>query len=135
MRTDHLYDELKRLKKEVARLIEARSIKKGRSVLCQGATVKYTWIKQHATEFAVDAMCRFLQVSRSAYYDWLHRVPRWAKKKIPIFRVFSKAYSRKAWQPTNRLYLNISKCFITVSDSSANGYMALVDYELQLKAA
>jgi len=37
--------------------------------------VKYAWIQQHATEFAVGSMCRFLQVSRSAYYDWLHRVP------------------------------------------------------------
>jgi transposase InsO family protein len=37
--------------------------------------VKYAWLKQHATEFAVGSMCRFLQVSRSAYYDWLHRVP------------------------------------------------------------
>lgn len=37
--------------------------------------MKYAWIKQHATEFTVGSMCRFLQVSRSAYYDWLHRVP------------------------------------------------------------
>ncbi|HSN24030.1 MAG TPA: IS3 family transposase [Methylomicrobium sp.] len=81
-RTDeHLYEELKRLKKEVARLTEERGfIKKGGSVLCQGATVKYAWIQQHATEFAVDSMCRFLQVSRSAYYDWLHRVPSTSKK-------------------------------------------------------
>jgi putative transposase len=37
--------------------------------------VKYAWIQQHAMEFAVGSMCRFLQVSRSAYYDWLHRIP------------------------------------------------------------
>jgi putative transposase len=37
--------------------------------------VKYAWITRHTKEFTVDAMCRFLQVSRSAYYDWLHRMP------------------------------------------------------------
>jgi hypothetical protein len=41
---------------------------------------KYAWIKQHATEFALGSMCRFLQVSRSAYYDWRHRVPTTAEK-------------------------------------------------------
>jgi putative transposase len=42
--------------------------------------VKYAWIQQHATEFTVGSMCRFLQVSRSAYYDWLHRAPTTAEK-------------------------------------------------------
>jgi transposase InsO family protein len=35
--------------------------------------VKYAWIKQHVTEFSVKSMCRFLSVSRSAYYAWLVR--------------------------------------------------------------
>ncbi|MBT9100263.1 IS3 family transposase [Methylovulum psychrotolerans] len=55
-------------------------MKKGGSVLCQGATVKYAWIKQHTTEFPVDSMCRFMQVSRSAYYAWLQR-PQTATEK------------------------------------------------------
>ena len=37
--------------------------------------MKYAWIKQHRREFTVLSMCRFLQVSQSAYYGWLHRVP------------------------------------------------------------
>lgn len=37
--------------------------------------MKYAWIKHHTADFAVNTMCRFLQVSRSAYYDWLHRMP------------------------------------------------------------
>jgi transposase InsO family protein len=37
--------------------------------------VKYAWIKQHRPEFTVLSMCRFLQVSQSAYYAWLHRAP------------------------------------------------------------
>lgn len=42
--------------------------------------MKYAWIKQHTTDFAVNAMCRFLRVSRSAYYDWLHRMPTTGEK-------------------------------------------------------
>ncbi|TYP68881.1 MULTISPECIES: IS3 family transposase [Nitrosomonas] len=36
--------------------------------------MKYAWIKEHVNEFAVDSMCCFMEVSRSAYYAWLHRV-------------------------------------------------------------
>ncbi|QFY44131.1 IS3 family transposase [Candidatus Methylospira mobilis] len=73
VRTDErLYGELKRLKLENSRLKEERGfIKKGGSVLCQGTTVKYAWIKQHRDEFSAKAMCRFMKVSRSAYYAWL----------------------------------------------------------------
>ena len=35
--------------------------------------MKYAWIKQHTPEFSIDSMCRVMQVSRSAYYAWLHR--------------------------------------------------------------
>ncbi|MGG7056419.1 IS3 family transposase [Nitrosomonas halophila] len=31
-------------------------------------------MKQHVKEFSVDSMCRFMTVSQSAYYAWLHRV-------------------------------------------------------------
>ena len=37
--------------------------------------MKYAWIKKHTEEFAVETMCRFMRVSRSAYYDWLQREP------------------------------------------------------------
>jgi putative transposase len=42
--------------------------------------VKYAWIKNHMTEFPVDLMCRFMRVSRSAYYAWLHRTPATGEK-------------------------------------------------------
>jgi len=42
--------------------------------------VKYAWIKQHKAEFPVDSMCRFMRVSRSAYYTWLHRTPTQGEK-------------------------------------------------------
>jgi putative transposase len=37
--------------------------------------VRYAWIKQQGNEFPVTSMCRFMDVSRNAYYDWLHRSP------------------------------------------------------------
>ena len=32
--------------------------------------MKYAWIKQHEAEFSANVMCRFMSVSRSAYYAW-----------------------------------------------------------------
>jgi transposase-like protein len=64
VRTDErLYDELKRLKKEVARRTEERDL----------SLAKYAWIKQHTKDFSVEAMCRFLKVSHSAYHARLQR--------------------------------------------------------------
>jgi len=79
VRTDeHLYEELKRLKKEVAQLAEARNpllralgVKKAAAYLCPVGTLprnncevskghKYAWIKQHDNEFCVHPMCRFI---------------------------------------------------------------------------
>lgn len=37
--------------------------------------MRYAWIKQQGNEFPVTSMCRFMDVSRNAYYDWLHRSP------------------------------------------------------------
>ena len=37
--------------------------------------MRYAWIKQQGNEFPVTSMCRFMGVSRNAYYDWLHRSP------------------------------------------------------------
>lgn len=35
--------------------------------------MKVAWIKQHEPDFSVKSMCRFMSVSRSAYYGWLER--------------------------------------------------------------
>lgn len=58
--------------------------------------MKYAWSQQHATEFAVGAMCRFLQVSRSAYYDWLHRVPSTSKKDDAALTVILQSEFNKS---------------------------------------
>ena len=72
----HLYDELKELRKENKRLKEERGagyLKKSRRVLCERKPVKYAFIKSHQSDFSVSRMCEVLEVSGSAYYDWLHR--------------------------------------------------------------
>jgi transposase InsO family protein len=38
--------------------------------------VKYQWIKQHANEFSIQLMCRVMEVSRSAFYQWMHEPQR-----------------------------------------------------------
>lgn len=35
--------------------------------------VKYAWIQEHKHEFSVSTMCGVMDLSRSSYYEWLHR--------------------------------------------------------------
>jgi putative transposase len=51
----------------------ARHFKKGSSVLCQRARVKYGFIRAHQDEFSVSRMCVVLKVSRNGYYGWRDR--------------------------------------------------------------
>jgi putative transposase len=37
--------------------------------------VKYAWIKEQSNDFSVGTLCRFMAVSRSAYYAWSQRSP------------------------------------------------------------
>jgi transposase InsO family protein len=58
--------------------------------------VKYAWIKQNAADFAVLRLCRLMEVSRSAYYSWLHRTPTHTEKSDQtiteiIVRAFRKS--------------------------------------------
>ncbi|WP_411834961.1 IS3 family transposase [Pseudoxanthomonas mexicana] len=64
--------EIRRLKAELRRVTEERDIpKKSRRVLCQGVRAKYAFMRAHAREFRLVAMCRVLGVQRSGYYAWL----------------------------------------------------------------
>ncbi len=33
--------------------------------------MKYAWIKTHSEDFPINALCAFIKVSRSCYYEWL----------------------------------------------------------------
>ena len=39
-------------------------------------SAKYAVIHRHRNEYPVSVMCRFFQVSRSGYYDYVHRLGR-----------------------------------------------------------
>ena len=75
VRTDeHLYDELKRLKKDVAHLTEERDLwtRRQRTLrytqdrLCQRNTVQTAWILEQSVDYNVALLCSVLSVSRSA---------------------------------------------------------------------
>jgi putative transposase len=60
--------------------------------------VKFAWIKQQSNEFSTHLMCRFMSVSRSAYYGWLQRKPtaheRVASQLTPIIQaLFTKNWA------------------------------------------
>ena len=64
--------EIKRLKRDLARVTEERTIlKKCDRVLCARVSVNYAFIEAHRAAFSVRSMCRVLAVRFSGFYAWL----------------------------------------------------------------
>ena len=68
---EHLYEELKRLRKENARLKEERDILKKEEAYFAHSCREVRVDSTAASEFRVSRLCRMLEVSRSGYYEWL----------------------------------------------------------------
>ena len=49
-------------------------LKKGQCLLCERNEVKFDFIKNELHDFPVITLCRVMQVSTSAYYDWIFKV-------------------------------------------------------------
>ncbi|MCT2539968.1 IS3 family transposase [Sedimentimonas flavescens] len=64
--------EIRRLKRELARVSEERDIlKKANRVFRQGCKVRYAFVAEHRGQFSVRAMCRCLRIQPSGFYAWL----------------------------------------------------------------
>jgi transposase-like protein len=64
--------EIKRLKRELARVTAERTIlKKSDRVLRAKVSVRYAFIEAHRSEFSIRSMCRVLAVHFSGFYAWL----------------------------------------------------------------
>lgn len=64
--------EIKRLKRELARVTEERTIlKKCDRVLCARVSVNYAFSEAHRAAFSVRSMCSVLAVRFSGFYAWL----------------------------------------------------------------
>ena len=103
---EHLYEELKRLRKENARLKEERDIlKKGGGVLRATAAVKYAWIRQQLAEFRVSRLCRMLEVSRSLAHRRVACPPFSIPRRKPIDSCRRKCSTilRRGVAPTARV--------------------------------
>jgi len=71
-----LLEENKQLNKKNRRIRRRASyFKKSRSVFCQGATVKYAFIKENSAHYRVETLCSVLEVSPSGYYQWRKATP------------------------------------------------------------
>ncbi|TNF98446.1 MAG: IS3 family transposase [Gammaproteobacteria bacterium] len=68
------YDEIIKLKKELAQVKQERDfLKQGGGIFCQGVEMRYQCIERHRSHYPVRMMCQALQVSRSGYYAWRTR--------------------------------------------------------------
>jgi transposase len=78
---EHLYEELKRLKKDNSRLREERDLLKKAAAYfakcaycwCSTSLVKYAWIDRYKNDYPIARLYRFMQVSTSSYSAWLKR--------------------------------------------------------------
>ncbi len=52
-------------------MIQERDLLKRPQRTLQGNFVKYAWITDQAKDYPVTILCRFMDVSRSCYYDWV----------------------------------------------------------------
>lgn len=69
-----IQSELKRLKKELAKVkLERNIIEKCAGCLQAHTQVKFEFIDQHISCFPVKDMCRILDVSTSGYYKWRNK--------------------------------------------------------------
>lgn len=70
MNDTHLYEKLKRLWCENARLKEeCELLKKGDDLLRQGISLRYAFIEAHERAFDTALMCRVVEASHSGYYE------------------------------------------------------------------
>ncbi len=63
--------ELKRLRKELARVTEERLIKKSGGILRKRIQLRYAFIKDNKTHTPVRRLCKLFDVHPSGYYAWL----------------------------------------------------------------
>ncbi|MFD2854555.1 IS3 family transposase [Seohaeicola zhoushanensis] len=93
--------EIRRLKRELARVSEERDIlKRPPRVFRQGCKVRYAFVAEHRGQFSVRAMCRCLRIQPSGFYAWL---------KAPLSkRAYEDARQtellKEAWVESGKVY-------------------------------
>jgi putative transposase len=73
--------------------------------------MKYAWIKQQAAKYPVKRLCRLMNISRSAYYEWLDRSPTSTEKEDQaLTEMIVKAFKKsRATYGTRRLKKELFK--------------------------
>ncbi|MEP3431169.1 MAG: IS3 family transposase [Roseibium sp.] len=94
-------DEIRQLKRELARVTEERdNLKKSGRVLRQGCKVRYAFVAEHRSVFSVRAMCRCLRIHPSGYYTWLkHPLSNRAQEDIRQTQLIEEA-----WKQSGKVY-------------------------------
>ena len=98
-------EEIRRLKKELARVIEERDILKKATEFRQGCKVKYAFVAQHQQRFSVRTMCRLLRIHPSGFYAWL-RTPL-SKRACEDRRQIDLLQA--AWEESGKVYVSTAE--------------------------
>jgi len=55
--------------------------------------VKYAWIKNHSSKYSITALCEFMMVSRSCYYQWLNS-PKTKREKEKLIELLKGLFKK-----------------------------------------
>ena len=83
--------------------MEREFLKKSGSVLCQGKSVRYTYMEEHKNTYPITIMARLLKISISRFYDWLKR----GVSKIVVLRNQQTILVKITHQETKESYGHI----------------------------
>ncbi|WP_115616087.1 IS3 family transposase, partial [Acinetobacter baumannii] len=99
-----LLEENKKLKQQLKTAeMEKEFLKKHSSVLCQGKSVRYAYMKEYKNTYPTTMMARLLKVSISRFYDWVKQ----GLSKRAIQRNQQTIFVKIAHQETKESYGHI----------------------------
>ena len=92
--------EIRRLKRELARVSEECDILQSHRVFRSGCKVRYAFVAEHRGQFSIRAMCRCLRIQPSGFYAWL-QAPVSARAKEDARQT---DLLHKAWTESGKVY-------------------------------
>lgn len=97
--------------------------------------VKYAWVKEHQNEFSISAMCKVMGLSRSSYYEHLHKPESdKAKKDKEMAAMVTEVFAEgRATYGARRIRQKLIQKKVTISRRKVSKLMKESDLEVKTK--